>query len=181
MVGKSFGVVTTFTQKETSVAEMDTGVLTALLIIAMVIFVILFIALAYALWVYVHPEDLSDINNLWSEFEEQRTRNYAENHRKLLQRREQIKRQEQEYQNINRMLDGEQEEGFDDGQSDSGNTADYENALHYPYHREEDYATFQTALQGTNESSQLAQSIAENTQIYQDDTMTRDDDIGEHN
>ena len=181
MVGKSFGVVTTFTQKETSVAEMDTGVLTALLIIAMVIFVILFIALAYALWVYVHPEDFSDINNLWTDFDEQRKNQYESNHRALMQRREQNYRLQQEYMGINRRLGGEQDEDFGDAQSDNSDAADYQSALAFQNtNDEEDYPPFQAALQGTSQSAQMAQLIAENTQIYQDDTMMRDEDIGEH-
>ena len=45
---------------------------------------------------------------------------------------------------------------------------------------EEEQAPFQNALRGTNQSSQLAQMIAESTQIFQDDTMMKEEDIGEN-
>ena len=82
---------------------------------------------------------------------------------------------------INRRLGGEQDEDFGDAQSDNSDAADYQSALAFQNtNDEEDYPPFQAALQGTSQSAQMAQLIAENTQIYQDDTMMRDEDIGEH-
>ena len=176
VVGKSFGILTTFTQQETSVAEIDTGVLTALLIMAMVIFVILFIGLAYALWVYVHPEDLSSLNNLWSDFDEQRRENLQRRQRERMNKREQMRREQQEYLDMQRMLDGEEEDFVD---VDDNNNINYQNVLNYQPN-EEEQAPFQNALRGTNQSSQLAQMIAESTQIFQDDTMMKEEDIGEN-
>ena len=177
VTGKTFGIVTTFTQRETSVAEMDTGILTALLIIAMVIFVILFIGLAYALWVYVHPVDVSSLNESMASFQQRREQARQDRLTELNERRNKLRREEEALQKMVEEEGGDEDDEFYEPEDD--NAISYQNVLTY-HPTDEETAPLQSAMRGINESSRMAQSIAERTQIYQEDTMMRDQDIGEH-
>ena len=174
LTGTSFGVVTTSTSSPVAPSQLDTTVLTVLLVVSMIIFIILFIGLGYALWVYVHPAEPVNMEEMWGGFDEDRKKNLEQKRAERLARKQKLL---------------EMEADFDSSDSDSSSDAGTVN-LDDVYNDllpmvdegsdEEDlHASYTEAIRTANESSMYAQQAAENTDIVQEEEMQKEEDLGE--
>ena len=171
--GTSFGVVSSFVPQTPSTAEIDTTVLTVLLVLAMVIFALLFIGLAYALWVYVHPESPVDVDDLWRDFDKKRKENLENKRKERALRKQKLIQMEQQY-----VPDMDMDRS-DEGEDEEDNFNDRYQAMLSPDGEIDEVTNYQMAIHSVNESGQYAQQVAENTDIFQDDEMLREPDLGE--
>ena len=168
-------MVTTSPSSPEPPSQLDTTVLTVLLVVSMIIFIVLFIGLGYALWVYVHPAEPVNMEEMWGGFDEDRKKNLEQKRQERLERKQKLLEMEANFYSSD--SDSSDDQGgenretiYDDLMPPVDEGSEDEEDLH---------ASYNEAIHTANDSSLYAQQAAESTDIVQEEEMRKEEDLGE--